>query len=48
MLYEMITGKHPIWEKENDSRTIYKERLVNLKYFDIAKDYEDNLSMNLF
>lgn len=38
MLFEMVFGKHPIWDKDNDNRKIYKEKLKDLSMFTIEQE----------
>jgi hypothetical protein len=30
-MYELVNGKHPLWEIEDDNRSRYKEKLKELR-----------------
>lgn len=34
ILHEMLLGTHPIWMKDKDNRTTYREKLNNLAAID--------------
>ena len=38
MLFELVFGRHPIWDKDQDDRIVYKKKLADLTRFNIHKD----------
>jgi len=38
IIYELVTGKHPLWEKEKDTRRSYKIKLQEVLSFEINEE----------
>jgi hypothetical protein len=38
MLFELVFGRHPIWDKDQDDRKLYRQKLADLTRFNICKE----------
>ena len=46
-MYELLSGKHPLWDKNKDTRVSYKEKIVNFKELNLDLPCFSDLAKSL-
>lgn len=46
-MYELLAGKHPIWDKAHDNRVTYKDKIANFTELDLDLPCFNDLSKSL-